>query len=136
MAKRSPKGKAKLKPVKCLIKKLDKLVSEVVRLEEPTCCTCKKLLPFKERQCGHYFGRIHYSTRWERKNCHTQCVACNVFKSGNYTEYARVMYGLYGKKGVEKLRLLSLKNVDNLRELIEKKTKEYNKKLLKLKKST
>jgi hypothetical protein len=60
------------------------------------CVTCDVVKPVKEMQAGHYISRGKYPTRWDEQNVHPQCVACNVLRNGNYTEYARFMVRTYG----------------------------------------
>jgi hypothetical protein len=47
-----------------------------------TCVTCGKQYHWKNIQAGHFMSRKHYSTRWDERNVKSQCVGCNVFKSG------------------------------------------------------
>ena len=69
------------------------------------CFTCKKTLPIKELQCGHYESRKHTSLRWERANCEIQCERCNITLKGNYTVFAQRMIEKYGKEHLEMLAI-------------------------------
>lgn len=71
------------------------------------CVTCGKQDEWRNLQNGHYYSRAKYPTRWNEDNCHPQCVGCNVFKSGNYTEYALYMINRYGVDYVQELRELA-----------------------------
>jgi len=77
------------KPTKSkLIKKLDVVFSKYIRLSSAdkngfcTCVTCNRKYHWKNIQAGHFMSRKHYSTRWDERNVKPQCVACNVFQSG------------------------------------------------------
>lgn len=87
-----PKAK---KPTRSkLIKKLDFIFSQYIRKKNAdkngncTCCTCGKVLHWKEIQAGHFMSRKHYSIRWDERNVHPQCVACNVFRYGEQYKYS------------------------------------------------
>lgn len=59
---------------KNLIKRLDDIVSKIVRLRDKKCVTCGST---QQLGCGHVFSRSHYATRWDLENCHAQCWKCN-----------------------------------------------------------
>jgi hypothetical protein len=52
------------------------------------CYTCGTIKHYKERQRGHFEKRHNLCTRWLEENCRPQCVACNVFRDGNYPEFS------------------------------------------------
>ena len=60
---------------KGIIRKLDKLVSEIVIGRDRSCIVCGS---FRNLTCGHLFSRIAYSTRWDLDNCFAQCLSCNL----------------------------------------------------------
>ena len=85
----------KKKPTRSqLVKKLDTIFSQYIRKKNAdnngncTCCTCGKVMPWKEIQAGHFMSRKHYSIRWDERNVHPQCVACNVFRYGEQYKYS------------------------------------------------
>lgn len=56
------------------VRKLDKLVGDIVKLRDGQCVVCgskDNLTP------GHIFSRVAYSTRWDLQNVACQCVSCN-----------------------------------------------------------
>jgi len=55
---------------KTLVKKLDKLVSQIVRLRDKKCIQCGTT---EKLTCGHLYSRAAYSTRWNLGNCYAQC---------------------------------------------------------------
>lgn len=77
-----------------LEKKLDTILSQYIRQRYADknglvkCYTCSTIKPWKEMQCGHFCKRHHRSTRWLEENMRVQCAGCNLFRDGNYPEYA------------------------------------------------
>jgi hypothetical protein len=76
-----------------LKKKCDQLFSLYIRRKYSKsgmvkCYTCDSEHPVSEIQCGHFVRRVHLSTRWDEHNCRPQCFSCNVWKRGNYSEFA------------------------------------------------
>lgn len=95
-----------------LVKKLDKVFSEYIRISKSvdgigTCVTCGTSKPWKEMQNGHFYSRGRYGTRWHEDNCHIQDAACNVFLKGNYINYTKYMIDKYGREYVDELERLS-----------------------------
>ena len=92
-----------------LIKKLDRIFSEYIRLRETDdrgycqCITCGKLYPWKQIHNGHFISRSVEATRFNEINCNPQCVSCNSFKQGQPHIYRQKLIERYGKKAVEKL---------------------------------
>lgn len=97
-----------------LVKKLDSVFSQYIRLKDATdsleaqCVTCLISKPWKELQNGHFYTRGRYPTRWDEANCHVQCVACNVFLKGNYIKYTTYMIDRYGREAIDNLERKSL----------------------------
>lgn len=80
-----------------LKKKLDAVFSVYIRRRDKgVCFTCGDKKPWKKQQNGHYITRGCLQLRWDERNCNCQCVGCNIFKSGNYTEYAIRLIRKYG----------------------------------------
>jgi hypothetical protein len=100
MAKK-PKRK-KLRTLKSLKAEADKVFSVYIRqrgMDEGgtnTCVSCGALKHWKELQCGHFVSRIYLSTRYDERNCHAQCGACNVLRRGNMVGFAAFMFEAYG----------------------------------------
>lgn len=117
-----------------IVRKLDSIFSQYIRLRdsesgESTCVTCGIEKSWKEQQCGHFFTRGRYPTRWHEKNCHVQCYRCNILLKGNYINYTRFMIDTYGREFVDELERVSSSitkiPTPQLREMIE-----YYKKLV------
>lgn len=99
-----------MKPtVSRLKKKLDALVSEYVRrrgsddMDRARCVSCGLIGPWNTLQNGHYVSRSNLNTRWDLRNCHIQCVGCNVFKKGNYPAYTKYLLEQNGEKWLQTL---------------------------------
>lgn len=110
--RRTMTKKTKKKSRSKLIKELDSVFSKYIRMKyafdgKVQCKSCGKIDDVKNMQNGHYISRQHYSTRWVEKNCHPQCVGCNIFKNGNYPEYSKFMIEAYGVEVIDELIALS-----------------------------
>lgn len=134
-AKKSPTSKKKPKSRSYYVKQLDNVFSQYIRLKdaidgEARCVTCGDKKPWRQQQNGHYMSRGHLPTRWDETNCHVQCVACNVFKKGNYTEYALFMINRYGADYLEELKRKAKSGEKIPTPVIKDMIEEYTKKLL------
>lgn len=76
-----------------LKKKADEVFSKYIRKRDGRCFTCGNT---DNLQCGHYIPRDCLELRYNERNCHAQCVGCNVFKKGNYTVYSLKLMSKYG----------------------------------------
>ena len=92
-----------MKTISKLKKELDKWFSLYIRLRDATdtgfcqCFTCGKVAHYKTgMQNGHFQSRKHLATRWHTKNCQVQCVACNLFRSGEQFKFALGIDAKYG----------------------------------------
>jgi hypothetical protein len=90
--------------VRQLIKKLDTIFSKYIRARDNyTCYTCRKQLEPRYSQAGHFNSRMHHSTRFDERNVHAQCYACNVMMHGNALEYAKRLLEDYGQEVIDDL---------------------------------
>src|SRR5438045_3702306 len=94
MRKNAVTPRAKLK------KKLDTLVSLIVRKRDGKCVMCGS---DQRLQCGHVFSRVHLSTRWDLENCHTQCASCNYKHELDAWPYYRWFISKFGQKRFDDL---------------------------------
>lgn len=85
---------------KGLVRKLDKLVGDLVKIRDEKCVTCDGTYNL---QPGHLFSRVAYSTRWDLNNVFCQCRSCN-FKH-ELDSYPLTNYFLkkFGRKSYDKL---------------------------------
>lgn len=119
-----------------LVKKLDAIFSQYVRLYYSkkgicTCYTCWEKLPRNKIQNWHFISRGNYKYRRDIDNCKTQCIACNIFKHGNYIEYTTRMIDEYGRDKIDKMKSdkeLFKISTPEIEELIEYYTKQVLKK--------
>ena len=97
----------------------DPVFSRYIRLKAAdrdgycTCVTCGVVKRWNEGiQAGHYVGRRHWSTRFDDRNVHPQCVSCNKFNSGRIPRYTLYLMDVYNEgilgELVEKSRLVKL----------------------------
>jgi len=102
-------GMKKKKNISSLRKKLDRVFSQWIRLRDAdeggtvSCCTCGKLLFWKDAHAGHWISRRHASTRWTPENVHAQCPRCNLYEQGAGAEYAAFILKRYGRETFEAL---------------------------------
>jgi len=97
------------KTISKLKKELDKWFSLYIRLRSATdegtvqCFTCGVIKYYKSGiQCGHFQSRRFLATRFDEHNCAPQCVACNMFRSGEQFKFALNLDAKYGDgKAVE-----------------------------------
>lgn len=87
----------------------DRVHSENTRLRECddhgycVCITCQKKLPWFDMQEWHYRTRGHYALRYDERNTHAQCYACNCILNWNYRNYHISMLTIYGPEVEDRL---------------------------------
>ena len=89
-----------------IVKKLDKIVSEIVRKRDRVCVVCNGNFKLG---AGHIFSRQAYSTRWdisEKGNVFCQCWKCN-YRHG-FDSYPYFKWYM-DKFGVNQFKLLRRK---------------------------
>ena len=80
--KKTDKPKKRQASQATLVKKLDKVFSQYIRLRDAfpngtfRCISCGKIKPFDQSDCGHYHSRRHMSTRFDEENCNSECRYC------------------------------------------------------------
>ena len=120
---------------KALVKKLDQLCRKIllIRDRQPgdmfRCISCRKLLPINVAQVGHYISRRYESMRWDLRNIHLQCAACNKWKGGNPIEYRKALVEMYGEKEVQSMETFYRESPGYSVFDLEQIVKEYQKKL-------
>ena len=129
------------KTVSKLKKELDKWFSLYIRLRDATdeglcqCITCGKVSHYKKGiQNGHFQSRRFMSTRYDEKNCSSQCVACNMFRGGEQFRFALALDSKYGEGTAQELEFLSRLTVKFTRGDYEDKIRYYKSAVEKLKK--
>jgi hypothetical protein len=128
-------GVKKRPTLKSLKNKAWKLMSEWVRRKDADeggttrCVTCRVPIYWKEAQAGHFVGGRTNAVLFHPDLVHVQCVACNVFRSGNYAAYTLFMLDLYGREKVEEFLALKNKVVKYTRSDLEDLIQGYKQKL-------
>ena len=89
-------------------KKLDIAFSILIRERDKDlpCITCGA--SGRQMDAGHFRRRECMSTRWDYKNCNSQCSKCNRFESRGY-EYGINLDKRWGKGTAKELFHLSMK---------------------------
>jgi hypothetical protein len=67
------------------------------------CITCPKIIPWREAQAGHFISGRTNAVLFSEEGVHPQCVGCNMFGRGKWTEYFEKMVELYGIEFVQGL---------------------------------
>lgn len=105
-------------------KQADKWFSIYVRQKEKWCFTCGKRGEWKDAQAGHYIPRSHNALRYNERNTHRQCRACNIFRYGAMDVYALALQRKYGPKILEELAAEKKKvkqfSVEELKAIVER----------------
>lgn len=115
--KRKPKKAKEKAPkerkpsVQTLVRKLDKVFSEYIRLRDSKpyafkyfrCISCNQIKPYEQMDCGHFIGRTHMATRFDEENCHGECRMCNRFSADHMIYYQRNLERLIGRERVDLL---------------------------------
>lgn len=96
--KRKPKSSkgGKAKPgLSTLVRKLDGVFSEYIRLRDSRqfgyrafrCISCGQIKPYEKADCGHFISRKHMATRFDESNCNAECSYCNRFSADHLIAY-------------------------------------------------
>lgn len=133
MPKAIPKKK-KPKTLPQLEKILDAVFSKYIRAKYSEngiceCYTCGKRGYIEDMQCGHFHSRKHNATRFDEENCRVQCMPCNVWKHGNYIEYAERLRDEIGEEAYFDLKKRSSEPTKRSREWYNQQIEIYKEKL-------
>ena len=58
-------------------------------------------------QNGHFQSRSFLATRYNKENCQVQCVACNLFRSGEQFKFGLNLEAKYGQGKAEELYIIA-----------------------------
>lgn len=75
------------------------------------CCTCGKLIPFKQSQAGHFIAGRTNALLFDEDIVHLQCYACNVCNHGEQLEYYYYMKRHYTEDQILEMRKLRYQTV-------------------------
>ena len=92
--------------------KLWRLFSKFIRARDcpdgwGKCITCGRVKPVGEMDSGHFIGRRHKATKFDERNVHAQCRACNRFNSGEAFAFSKAIDAKYGAGTADMLHNLS-----------------------------
>jgi len=130
------------KTYKELEKDLDRIFSEYIRLRDAdqngyvSCITCWIIHYWSDGHQinnGHFLPRGRKATRFDERNCHSQRVRCNMYKSGEWDIYEQRLIELYGKEVVEELKLKSRTGTGYNGSELKEKILEYREKVKQIK---
>lgn len=65
---------------------LDRVTSLIVRKRDGLCVTCGDARP-DQLTCSHFYKRVWTNTRFDLRNCNTQCAPCNELHNTNVMPY-------------------------------------------------
>jgi hypothetical protein len=104
--------KKTIKNISQLEKEADRLFSLLVRQKNAEdgyvfCCTCGKLMRWRESHNGHFMSRRHKSTRYHEKNTSPQCTYCNTYDQGKQFEFGIFLDKKHGKGTAESMHQIS-----------------------------
>ncbi len=92
------------------------------------CCTCSKLIPFKQSQAGHFIAGRTNALLFDEDIVHLQCYACNVCNHGEQLEYYYYMKRHYSEEQILEMRKLRYQTVKYTADDLNKIADEYKKK--------
>lgn len=97
---------------KGIIRKLDAITRDIVLTRDNGCVTCPIQKKIKrnwkggsQRQAGHLFSRVAYSTRWNLKNVFEQCNFCNRLHEYDPFPLSEYFIKKFGMEEYEKLHM-------------------------------
>lgn len=67
------------------------------------CVTCGKVYDYRDLQAGHYVPGRRNSIKFDDRNCHAQCVGCNIWGRGQGAKYHEFMLKTYGQDVIDEL---------------------------------
>ena len=117
-----------------LKKEADRLFSLLVRQSNAKdgivrCCTCGKVMNWRQSHCGHFMSRRHLSTRFSEKNTAPQCNYCNTFDQGKQFEFGLYLDNKYGKGTAQEMLIRSKMSIKISEVEYRERIKYYKEKL-------
>ena len=124
---RKKKIKKKLKSLKSLTAKADKVFSLFIRNRDAVetkgrCVTCGDV----GTQCGHYVSRRYKALRWDVRNAGLQCSRCNCWGAGESDSMALWLVNKYGWEVLNELNYLKIAPFKLTREHLERVITSYS----------
>lgn len=82
------------------IRKLDKIVGDIVKARDVTCVVCGSS---SNQTSGHLFSRVAYATRWDLDNVFCQCQSCNLKHEYDPYPFFKYATNLLGQDKIDEL---------------------------------
>ena len=95
------------------VEKADKQFSRYIRLRDAIpggafkCISCGQFKRIEQADCGHFHSRKHMATRFDERNAHAECRACNRFSADHLIKYQENLIRKIGQEAFDELRLLA-----------------------------
>ena len=120
------------KSIPTLERKLWKVFSDFIRTRDKwTCLTCGKYEEGRGMHAGHFHDKSISNPElyFHPRNVHAQCVACNLYRSGNKAIYATRLVERYSPEILQELLVVKNSQVKWNRNDYEIKIEEFKEKL-------
>ncbi len=133
-----PKTKKKPDTISKLKEKVWKWFSIYIRLRDADwkgftqCVTCGKTDYFSKFHAGHFVPGRHNIILFDPRNCHSQCLRCNIHLKSNPRKYEAFMKRKYGQKVIDELDRLDNELKQFTREELQTLLSKYQNKAKKL----
>lgn len=109
--KPSKGGKRKRSSAAGSVAKADRQFSRFIRLRDAIpggafkCISCGQYKRIEQADCGHFHSRKHMATRFDERNAHAECRACNRFSADHLIKYQENLIRLIGQEEFDKLNI-------------------------------
>lgn len=95
------------------VDKADKQFSRYIRLRDAIpggafkCISCGQFKRIEQADCGHFHSRKHMATRFDERNAHAECRACNRFSADHLIKYQENLIRKIGEEEFDELNILA-----------------------------
>ena len=95
------------------VDKADRQFSRFIRLRDAIpggafkCISCGKFKRIEQADCGHFHSRKHMATRFDERNAHAECRACNRFSADHLIKYQENLIRKIGEEEFDELNILA-----------------------------
>ena len=69
------------------------------------CISCGQFKRIEQADCGHFHSRKHMATRFDERNAHAECRACNRFSADHLIKYQENLIRLIGEEEFDRLNI-------------------------------
>lgn len=93
------------------VAKADRQFSRFIRLRDAIpggafkCISCGQYKRIEQADCGHFHSRKHMATRFDERNAHAECRACNRFSADHLIKYQENLIRLIGEEEFDRLNI-------------------------------